>query len=187
MTFDGDTSRWMMPRFWPLSSQVVGVVEGLAQVDQHRQHQRHRHRAGRVRGVAQDLAQVLAVDQLHRDEVLAADAAEVVGLRDVDVAELRGEAGLAHERADELLVGGEGGQEALQRDLALEALDAALLGAEDLGHATDAEALEDLVVPEHLGRLRPALTPTVTPAVAHHGRLMVAWEPSLGNVLCAAS
>ena len=65
-----------------------------------------RRRAGRVRclcdGRAHDLAQVLAVHVLHREEVAVVDDADVVDLRDVRVLERRGEARLVEEQLRDL-------------------------------------------------------------------------------------
>ena len=100
-----------------------------------------RRRAGDLARVAQDATDVAPVDVLHRDEVLGADATELVDLDDVDVVEQRRELRLAHERLDEARVLREVRQQALQRDDALEAFDAALERAVNGRHAAHAQPL----------------------------------------------
>ena len=139
------------PSGWPV---VVGlgvrVVERVAQLEQDADGDVDRRRPGDLARVAEDPADVAAVDVLHRDEVLGADAAELEDLDDVDVVEQRGELRLADERLDEARVLGEVRQQALERDHALEAFDAALERAMDRRHTADAEALVDEVRAELL-------------------------------------
>ena len=58
---------------------------------------------------------------------------------------VRREARLVEEHRDEPLLLAEVRQDALDRDLLLEALDPGALGEEDLGHAARGEALDDAV------------------------------------------
>jgi hypothetical protein len=132
----------------------VGVLEGLAGLDEQRQRDVDRRRPRHLAGLAQDAPDVAAVDVLHRDEVDAADLAQLEELDDVGVVEHERELGLAHEGLDEGRVLGQVRQEALERHHALDALDAALLGAVDRRHPADAEALEDGVRAELLLRER---------------------------------
>ena len=135
-----------------LVAEVVRVVERVAHLEQHVDRDRHRHRPDGVVGLAEDLAQVAPGDHLHRDEVDAVDLTQVVGLRDVGVAQLRRQPGFAHERLHELGIAGEPRQHPLERHQALEALDAGLLRAVHRRHAASSQALEEHVGTEGLGR-----------------------------------
>ena len=85
------------------------------------------------------------MDVLHGDEVALVDLPEVEDLHDVRVGEAGHHLGLVHEHVHELLVVGEVGQDALDRQGLLEARDAAALGLEHLGHAPDRDPVEELV------------------------------------------
>lgn len=50
--------------------------------------------------LVEDLAEIVAFDKLHRDEVGLADLAEIVDLDDVGVVEHRGESGFIEEHLD---------------------------------------------------------------------------------------
>ena len=108
--------------------------------------------------VLDDGLEVGAVDVLHDDEVGVVADADVEDLHAVRVREVRGEARLVEEHRDELLLLGEVRQDALDRDLLLEALEARALGAEHLGHAARRELLDDavslLLVRLRIGHLR---------------------------------
>src|SRR4029079_4270300 len=93
-----------------------------------------------------DLEQILAPDVLHRDEVRAVDAAELEDLADVRVGELPGDLRLIDEHLDEVAVLAHRGQDSLDRDDLLEALDAVALGLEDLRHPADADAIEQEIL-----------------------------------------
>ena len=113
----------------------------------------HRDRqllAARARAV-EDRAQVLAVHVLERDEVAVVDLAEVEDLGDVRVRELHGDLRLVDEHRDELFVLRDARQDALDRHHALEALHAGGLRLEDLRHAADVDALEQVVLAERDG------------------------------------
>jgi hypothetical protein len=86
----------------------------------------------------------------HRHEVRAADLPELVDLDDVRVMEQRADARLVAEHLDELGRVRLLGPDALDdEDLAaLEALD---VGAEDLGHASLANAVDEAIAPVLLG------------------------------------
>ena len=92
--------------------------------------------------------EVDAVDQLHGQVVGAVELAEVRDLHDVDVRQRAGDARLVDEHGDE--VGGtvEDRQDALDRDLLLEAGRALIHGAEHLGHAALRQALDEEVLAE---------------------------------------
>ena len=103
---------------------------------------------------AQHVDQVDAVDVLERHVIGAVDLPEVVEPHDVLVIEADGDARLVDEHADELTVGREARQDALDDACAL---DAARLAArqEHLGHAADGEELYQLVAAEGAERRRP--------------------------------
>ena len=89
-----------------------------------------------MRRSIEDAAQVPAVDVLEGDEVAVVDFAEVEDLGDVGVLQLHRDLRLVDEHRDELFVLRDARQDALERDDALEALDADGLGLEYLGHAS---------------------------------------------------
>ena len=127
---------------------AVGVLEGGADLAHHAQAQVEGHAQPLLPRALHDRAQVAAVDVLHRDVVALLDPPEVEDLHDARVGEARHHLGLVDEHVEELLVVGEVGQDALQRHDLLEALDARPLRLEDLGHAADRHAVEELVGPE---------------------------------------
>ena len=134
-----------------LVDETMCVVERVAQLTEDRQHDRKRDRFVSLVRIAQELAQIEAGDQLHRDVVDAGDPAEVVDLRDVRMLQERRDLCLADERVDERPVLGEVGQHPLQRDAPLEPLDAALLRAIHGRHPAQAETLVQLVRSELIG------------------------------------
>src|SRR5262249_1826819 len=69
------------------------------------------------------------------------------------------ELGFLDERADELLVLRDRGQDALDRDEALEAFDPESLGAKHLGHAAGVDPLEEKVLAESGRLLHGSLPP----------------------------
>jgi hypothetical protein len=151
----------------------VRVVEGLAELEEEPDRDVDRWGPRDLAGVAEDPTDVASVDVLHRDEVLGADAAELVDLNDVDVVEDRGQLGLAHERFDEARVLGEVRQESLQGDDAFEPLDAAFECAMHGGHPTHSEPLVHQVRPEllccvELGSHDPSGREDRTPARSVH-------------------
>ena len=91
-------------------------------------------------------AEILAVDVLHDEEVLAVVAeADVEDLHDVAVLEQRQHLRLGDQQLDEPLVLREVRQDPLDRHGLLEAAGGHGLAAEDLRHAADADAVEQLV------------------------------------------
>ena len=115
--------------------------------------------SGMISPVAGDLlhdhAQVVALDVLEDDEVLAVlGDPEIVDLDDVAVRERRVDARLGQQHLDEALVLREVGEDALDRDELLEAFGRDDTAFEDLGHAAHGDLLEELVLAElHEGRL----------------------------------
>jgi hypothetical protein len=103
-----------------------------------------------------ELAQGLALDELHRDEVQAVRAAHVVDGDEVRVVERGDRAGLSLEARDALRVGDELGRENLQRDPSAEAR---VEGEIDLAHAPRAEQFFYPVSPDLAPRERRALAP----------------------------
>jgi hypothetical protein len=84
--------------------------------------------------------QVVPVHELHRDEVLALELAEVEHLRDVGVVQSRGEPRLVEEHPREFGIVGELRQDALERHQLVEALGPAQLRQIHLGHAAGGDA-----------------------------------------------
>ena len=132
---------------------VVGVVEALTHLHGDVASHGHGHGLAALARAVEDRAQVLALHVLHRDEVALAHLPQVEDLSDVRVRELHGDLRLVDEHDDEFLVLRDGGQDALQRNEALEAFDAEGLGLENLGHAADVHSLEEKVLSEGDGLL----------------------------------
>ena len=100
---------------------------------------------------ALDGTEVLAVDVLHDEEVLAVVAeADVEDLDDVAMLEEREDLRLGDQQLDEPPVLRQVRKDPLDRDGLLEAAGGHGLAAEDLRHAADADAVEQLV-PSHVG------------------------------------
>ena len=97
---------------------------------------------------ADDGAEVLAVDVLHRDEVRAVDLPDVEDLDDVRVRERRRDARLVEQHLDERAVLVHRRQDALDDDQLLEAGDALLDGEEELRHAARRELAKERVLAE---------------------------------------
>ncbi len=91
---------------------------------------------------AQDGAQVLAVDVLHRQEELAVGLADVVHATDVGVRDLPRHANLVAQACQRRRIVGEMGGQELQRDRLAELQ---VVGAVDLAHAAPAEQPDDAV------------------------------------------
>ena len=100
------------------------------------------------RPAPQPLRERLALEQLHRDEQLAAVLADLVDLADVRMIDARRRAGLAPEALARRLVAGQRGHR-LERDGALEPLVAR--GVDD-AHPALAELAHDGVVPDAGGQ-----------------------------------
>ena len=117
-----------------------------------------RHRLLLLPAALEDGAQVLAVDVLHRDEVLAVRARELVDARDVAVAQQAGDLGLVDQHLDEVVVLGEVGEHALDRDQVGVTAGVEGLGPVDLGHPAERDAVEQVVPAELLGPSHRART-----------------------------
>ena len=130
---------------------VVRVVERVEHVARDQRGELGRQPDLRARTLAQQREHVDAVDELHRDVRRVGVGAELEHLHDVAVIELRGDPRLVDEHLDERLVGREVRQDLLDRDQLLEAVLADQLRLEQLGHAADREAIEDLIPPDLLG------------------------------------
>src|SRR3954469_2495460 len=100
---------------------------------------------------ALDGAQILAVHVLHHQEVLAVvTQADIEDLNDVAMLEEREDLRLGDEQLDESPVLRQVRKDPLDRNGLLEAAGGHGLAAEDLRHAADANAVEQLV-PSHAG------------------------------------
>ena len=102
--------------------------------------------------LARDPAQVLAVQVLHGEEVRAAHLADVIDVGDVGLVQRGGQARLAQEHPDELLVRGVLRQDALEDDVLLEAFDSRRPRQVDLRHPAIGDAVHDLVFAETRAR-----------------------------------
>jgi hypothetical protein len=137
-----------------LVAAAVGVVEPLRHLARDVHARLEREGEGEPARAREERGHVEPVHELHRHEVRARVAgaglrdAEVEHLDDVRVREAHGELRLVDEHVDEERALGELGQDALDDDDLLEALDAEALRLEDLGHAALAEPLEQPVAPE---------------------------------------
>jgi hypothetical protein len=125
---------------------VVGRREAAAQADG--------DRPGLLRGQRAALEhgeQGRPVDELHRQEVAAAVAAELEHAGDVGVGDAARQLDLAAEVRADRLVGGQVLAQELDRDLLLEV---AVEAAPDDAHAALAEALEQLIAPDEQRHVR---------------------------------
>src|SRR6185437_1792258 len=154
--------------------ELVGVGEALADAPCDVDGRLDRDGTGELARVVHHRLEIRAVDVLHDDEVRPVADADVEDADDVGMREVRGEARLVEEHGDELLFLAELRQDALDRDLLAEALDAGALGDEHLRHAAGCQALEDAVslLLAHSSRLASA-TPNLAPVAppgAHFSR-----------------
>ena len=92
-----------------------------------------------------ELFQVHPADQLHRDEVNSIRLAQVIGLDNVGVDQIRDELGLADEVFDEHLLAGEIGPDDLDGHALDEIARAALLGFIHDAHAALKDFADDFV------------------------------------------
>ena len=158
--------------------ELVGVREALADLERDVDGGFDREVALVLLQVLDDGFEVRPVDELHDDEEGVVADADVEHLHAVRVRELRGEARLVEEHGDELLLRREVRQNALNRDLLAEALEAFALGAEHFGHTARLELFDNSVT--LLGVRHGAaggLVPKV-PSVAceGQGRLSESWK-----------
>ncbi len=117
---------------------------GGAQRQQDRLEDRDRLAGCQRRLLVDDVAQRLALDELHREEDVTVVLALVEDGDDVGVAEAGGRPGLAAEALDEDVVGRESGSHDLEGDVAVEAC---VQRHVDRGHASVCEVREDAVSP----------------------------------------
>jgi hypothetical protein len=113
---------------------VVRGVQALAELVRDRAEARPRHRRAEL------ARERLAVDELHREEAIAAVLADVEHARDVLVVDPPRQADFAAKPLER--VGGETGAEDFQRDALAEL---AVLGFVDATHATAAEPAHDAI------------------------------------------
>ncbi len=128
-----------------LAEGLVGVAEPATGLDADVDRLLHREALARLAQALDHRLEVHPVDELHDDEVGVVRRADVEDGDDVGVAQAGPQAGLVQEHRDEVLVLGEVRQDALDRDLLLEALNAEGLTSEDLGHTASFEAVDDAV------------------------------------------
>jgi hypothetical protein len=97
---------------------------------------------------------------LHREEVGAAESADIVDRRNVRVLQLGREPRLVQEHAHEQRVIGPLAQDAFEDTIALDPGETRATREEDLGHAADCQLCEDLIAirsrPDFAGCLRHA-------------------------------
>jgi len=147
MTFEGDTSDDVQ-RAPVVVDADVRVVQAAADLDQEEQGQPERQPAALGGEAAQQLAQVRAVHELHREEVLAVDLAQIEDRHDVGMAEADDELALVDEALDELGVARELRQDLLDDDALLEARRAFHLREIDLAHPAGGEPRTEVIAPE---------------------------------------
>ena len=100
---------------------------------------------GGQRAVGQALGEALALDEAHREIMLALVLADLVDRHDARMVEVGGGLGLGVEPLDVGLVGELAGEDHLERDRPVEAH---LPGLEDDAHAAAGDLADDLVVAE---------------------------------------
>src|SRR5262245_57559831 len=95
-----------------------------------------RHVSSRLGCVRQDRADILAVDVLHRDEVISARLTDIVDLDDVLVMKVRYDPRLIEKHSDEALVLCLLRPDPLEHDMALEAFNPVSAAEEDIRHTS---------------------------------------------------
>jgi hypothetical protein len=138
---------------------VVRVVQALADLHDHEAGLGHRHRLVDRAAPVEDVPEIATVDVLQRDVVRAVDDTEVEDLGDVRVVQLNRDLRLVDEHLDELFVLRDVRKDPLHGHQPLEALHPVGLRPEDLGHAADIDALEQVVLAEWNGLLHGADQP----------------------------
>ena len=118
---------------------------GVRQPGQHPRRDPERAADSERAALAQQLTQVLALDELHDDEVVALVGVEVVDLHDPRVLERGRGAGLVGEALQVALDRDQAGVEHLERDLPIEA---GVVGAVGRAHAPFADLFEDRAAAE---------------------------------------
>ncbi len=131
---------------------VVRVVQARAQPRDERERGIERQRHALLQRLARDLSEILAVDVLHREEVVAIFDADVVDLRDVGMMQGRGETRLVEEHLDERRVARQLRQDPLDHPELLEALESHRAREVELGHATDRDLANQVILAELVAR-----------------------------------
>ena len=121
----------------------VHVVEALARLHDDADRQIERQAPAVGTAAAHHVDELFALEQLHRDEVLTAELAEVVGVDDVVVRQRRRDAGFVEEHADDLGPRREFLAQRLDDELLREAFDPGVLRTIDLGHAARRDVLDE--------------------------------------------
>ena len=136
-------------------AQLVGSVEPLGGVGD-QPPGRQRVEALALAPGAQHGEQRLALEVLHRDEVAAIGLAEIVDVDDVRVLDQRCDSRLVEQHVDERLLRRERIVDELDDDELLEPVRSALDRELDIGHATLADARDELVAsePDRAGWIR---------------------------------
>ena len=93
----------------------------------------------------EDGADVFAVDPLHGDEIFFVAVRELVEAGDVLVTQRRRHFGLVHQHLDELAVGRQMPEHALDSDEMGPSGAVECLGSIDLGHPAKGDAVEELI------------------------------------------
>jgi len=130
----------------------VRVIERGGDAVDDRECDRERHRLLALASEALDRADVLAMDELHREERRACVLVDLVHVSDVRMLERRGEARFVEEHPDEIRIVRDGRQDALDDAQLLEAGRSTNTREIDLGHSAHRELPQDLVLAEHRAR-----------------------------------
>ena len=182
--FCGEMSRWTMPR---VRAVEIALVVRVREPGAHAEDDRERVLERELEDVlllhlTDDRAQVLAVDVLHRDEVLAVGLPDVEDLDDVRMRERRRDARLVEQHLDERAVLVHRRQDPLDDEQLLEACDALLDGEEELRHAAGREPADEGVLAEPT---RHAVHPELVVRAVRCPRAagsQPAWEATTGPV-----
>src|SRR5688572_4961433 len=152
--------------------EVVSVMQRFASIGDHARGVERRERPAALHPAPGDRREVLSRDELHRDVVGVAFAAEVVDLDDVRMVELRAHPRFVEEHLDEGFLLREVAQDLLDDDEAIESGETSLARQPDLGHASGRELLDQGVATETahrserwLARRHQALTLPILAAV----------------------
>ena len=135
---------------------VVRVVQTFADLHDHVAGLRHGHQEALLVQVIEDAAQVATLDVFQGYEIRVVHFAKVKDLGDVRVLQLHRDLRFINEHRDELFILSDVGEDAFERHDALEALHAHDLGFENLGHAPDVYAFEEVVFSERSGLVQAA-------------------------------
>ena len=123
----------------------VRVVETCRNTDRDGQRVLDRESVPALGNLLEEMAEVLPVEVLHREVVLAVLAAAVVDLNDIRVVERPGQTRLPQKHLDELIVVRKMRENPFEDDVLLEPFDAGRLGDEQLRHAATRKALHQSI------------------------------------------